>query len=49
MKENRPLVEVSVDLMVILKFLLKVKVEEGVFGFMWLRIGPEGGFNEHCH
>jgi hypothetical protein len=28
--------------MVILKFLLKVKDEEAVFGYMWLRIGPEG-------
>jgi hypothetical protein len=35
--------------MVILKFPLKVKDEEAVFVFMWLRIGPERGSNEHCH
>jgi hypothetical protein len=49
MKENRPLEDVSVDWMLILKFLLKVKDEEAVFGFMWIRIGTGGGFNEHCH
>jgi hypothetical protein len=23
--------------------------EEAVFGFVWHRIGPEGGYNRHCH
>jgi hypothetical protein len=41
--------DVSVDWMVILKFLLKIKDEEVVFGFVWLRIGQNGGFSEHCH